>query len=374
MEEQKQKISPLIQKQDCELVSINLYDRTLTRQIKNDLYQLESIAKYCNINAKIIGQFLNSQRFNIFFNAVDKDFEIPSYVYLIKRPTGIKIGRTFNIDKRYNLNDINIQLKRLVFVKYVDRCEKALKKAFSKYEKTKGLEEFDVNIRIGLQIFDEVVEKYKSDKKIENDYIVYYKDDLNFGNSVYVSSKVIPIIISAFTERSLEDATHDIIITENTAKSIDKNDYLSLVREEGNEFIYWGFRNTIIIINQTTQEVNLSRLWKTTLKNSNKNKSTKLSKFLKINVISGMIKKYPELKPIKRTFKNKPLLNGKYAPLVYIHYVYSYLDIDYAYEVGKYVTGTFIKPPGLRGGARLPPKEWIGLTIRRMLEKYQNFK
>lgn len=137
MEEQKQKISPLIQEQNCELISINLYDKTLTRQIKSDLYQLESIAKYCNINAKIIGQFLNSQRFNIFLNAVDENYEVPSYVYLIERPTGVKIGRTFNIDQRYNLNDVNIKLKRLVFVKYVDRCEKALKNAFSKYEKTK---------------------------------------------------------------------------------------------------------------------------------------------------------------------------------------------------------------------------------------------
>lgn len=371
MEEQKQKISPLIQKQDCELVSINLYDRTLTRQIKNDLYQLESIVKYCNSNLRAISQFLNSQRFNVFLNIVNKDYEVPNYVYLIKRPTGIKIGRTFNIDQRYNLNDINIKLKRLVFVKYVDRCEKALKKAFSKYEKTKGLEEFDVNLKTALQIFDRVVEKYKSDKEIENDYIKIYNNDLNFGNSVYISSKVVPIIISAFTERSLENATHDIVITENAAKTINKNDYLSLIEEEGNEFIYWGFRKTIIIINQTTQEVNLSRLWKTTLKNSNRNKSAKLAKFLDTKIISGMIKKYPELKPVKRTFKNKPLLNGKYAPLVYIHYVYSYLDIDYAYEVGKYVTGTFIKPPGLRGGASLQPKEWIGLTIRRMLEKYK---
>ena len=370
MEERKQKISPLIQKQDCELVSINLYNGTLTRQIKSNLYQLESIAKYCNIDTRTIGQFLNSQRFNIFLNAVDENYEVPNYVYLIKRPTGVKIGRTFNIDQRYNLNDINIKLKRLVFVKYVDKCEKALKKAFSKYEKTKGLEEFDVNIRLALQIFDRVVEKYKSDKEVKNDYIVYYKDDINFGSSVYVSSKVVPIIISVFTERSLENATHDIVISENAAKTINKNDYLSLVEEEGNEFIYWGYRNTIIIINQTTQEVNLSRLWKTTLKNSDKNKSTKLSKFLNTNIISGMIKKYPELKPVRRTFKNKPLLNGKYAPLVFIHYVYSYLDIDYAYEVGKHVTETFIKPPGLRGGSRLQPKEWIGFTINKMLKKY----
>lgn len=233
------------------------------------------------------------------------------------------------------------------------------------------MEEFKVNIRLALQIFDKVVEKYKSDKEVKNDYIKIYNNDLNFGNSVYISSKVVPIIISAFTERSLENATHDIVITENAAKTINKNDYLSLVEEEGNEFIYWGFRKTIIIINQTTQEVNLSRLWKTTLKNSNRNKSAKLAKFLNTKIISGMIKKYPELKPVKRTFKNKPLLNGKYASLVYIHYVYSYLDIDYAYEVGKYVTGTFIKPPGLKGGSSLSPKEWIGFTIGRMLAKYK---
>ena len=371
MEERKQKISPLIQEQDCELISINLYNGTLTRQIKSDLYQLESLVKYCNSNLRTIGQFLNSQRFNVFLNIFDKDFEIPNYVYLIKRPTGIKIGRTFDIDQRYNLNDINIKLKRLVFVKYVDKCEKALKNAFSKYERSSGLEEFDVNLKTALQIFDRVVEKYKSDKEIRNDYIKIYNNDINFGSSIYVSSKVVPIIISAFTERSLEDSTHDIVISEKAAKTINKNDYLSLVKEEGNEFIYWGFRNTIIIINQTTQEVNLSRLWKTTLKNSNKNKSTRLSNFLSTKIITGMIKKYPELKPVKRTFKDKPLLNGKYAPLVYIHYVYSYLDIDYAYEVGKYVTETFIKPPGLKGGSSLSPKEWIGLTIRRMLEKYK---
>ena len=339
-----QTISPLIKKLDCELAHINLNGKTIIRQVQNELYQLSSIADYCNSNAKEIGTFLKTHKFNLFLNFLDKHFTIPEYVCLIEKPHGIKIGRTYNIKKQYNLNSENSKLKRLTFVKYIDRCENALKKAFGKYPKSKGVDTFKVDLETAQRIYDRVVEQYKIDEPLENNHIIQYNHDKVYGSGIYVSPEVMTILLSVYGNKSIEEASSDIEIAERAAATIDKNNYASLIKEEGNEFIYWNHGKCIIIINKTTKQVNLSKLW-TSASEINGRSKMDLNKFLLRKPLCDIIEKYPETAPVSKSYKKRPLLNGRYAPIEFIHFVFMYLDIKYAYDIGNYVTDNYIRPP-----------------------------
>lgn len=352
MIERTQGISPLIKKQDCEFLHINLNEKTIIRQVQNKLYQLSSIANCCNTDIREIGTFLSTHRFNLFLKFLDKHFTIPEYVYLIEKPYGIKIGRTYNIEKRYNLNSENLKLKRLTFVKYVNRCENALKKAFEKYPKAKGLETFKVGLEIAQKIYDRVVEQYKINEPLKNNHIVQYINDKVYGKNIYVSPEVLTILLSVYGNKSIEEASSDVRIVEHAAATIDKNDYISLVKEEGNEFVYWNYRKCIVIINRTTKQINLSRLWNSALEINGHSKMD-LSKFLLRKPLCDIIKEHPETNPVSKSYKKRPLLNGRYAPIMFMHYVFSYLDIKYAYDIANYVTDTYIRPPMTGGSVSL---------------------
>ena len=317
---------------ECESAIINFNDKRIVRQVKDDFYQLDFISKYCEADLKTVGQFLNSQKFDFFLNLIDENHKVHDYVYLIKQPFGIKFGNVINIDQECFLNELNTDLKRFVFVSDSEECLQALKIGFSKFKRI-DVNEFEMNLKTALQVFDKIVEPYKINEKNENDYMRYYKNDLAFNNSTYISSKIVPILFSAFTERSIKDSIEEVSKMEDIVKTIDKDDYISIIKEEGIEFIYWSFRNTVLIINKSTQEVNLSRLWKSALKCSSKNKPKKFSSLLNGKVVNKLIEKYPEFKPVRKAFKNRPILSGRYGPLLYIHYIYNYLRLNYEFPL-----------------------------------------
>ena len=70
--------------------------------------------------------FLSSLRFQYILQAYDTDYKTEQFVYYIQFDDYVKVGRTFDIKKRYQPKDINDRVKRLVFVDDVDRCERDL--------------------------------------------------------------------------------------------------------------------------------------------------------------------------------------------------------------------------------------------------------
>ena len=224
-----------------------------------------------------------------------------------------------------------------------------MKKAFDKYPKAKGLETFKVGLETAQRIYDKVVEQYKINKPLENNHIIQYTHDKIYGSGIYVSPKVLTILLSIYGNKSIEEASSDVRIVEHAAATIDKNNYISLVTEEGNEFVYWNYRKCIVIINRTTKQINLSRLWNSALEINGRSKM-KLSRFLQLKPLCDIIKEHPEANPISRNYKKRPLLNGRYGPAMFMHYIFAYLDIKYAYDIGNYVTDNYIRPP-MDGGS-----------------------
>ena len=85
--------------------------------------------------------------------------------------------------------------------------------------------------------------------------------------------------------------------------------------------------------------INASRLWNTILKSQGKDKTDNtFYRFLQLPRVKEMIKNNPELEPQPKTYQNKPLLNGRYMPVIFVHFIVYHLDAQYAFEVAKIMT------------------------------------
>lgn len=91
----------------------------------------------------------------------------------------------------------------------------------------------------------------------------------------------------------------------------------------------------MIIIDSNTNQLNVSRIWKSILKTDNIHH--KLNKFLKTINIKRYIDRY-NIKIERKSYKNKPLLNGFYGPIVFIHLILYYLNAKYLLEVATMLT------------------------------------
>ena len=302
------------------------------------MYKLSSILSILNVNSQTIIKFISSQIFNYCLHVYDNSYKIPNYVYFITFNDHVKIGRTFKIDKRYTPSILKDNLRRIVFVKNVEKAEKELKKEFSKkyeYYNDRTLESFKVNdINRGLQLFDRIVKKYKI-KEIENKHIQYYHMNAIYGTDFYLSYIACSVLISIFADINYNECLSNINDIELFYNKINKNDFIAIVKESKHAFQYWKYYGYIIIIDNSTNQLNISRLWKSIVKTDNL--KDELYMFLKAANISRLMKNN-NIQIEKKTYKNKPLLNGKYGPIVFIHLILHYLNAKYMFEVATILT------------------------------------
>ena len=71
---------------------------------------------------------------------------------------------------------------------------------------------------------------------------------------------------------------------------------------------------------------------------NDKYRNIKLSHFLKSAFIKNIFNEHNEIKPISYKYKDRPLLNGKYLPVYFTHFIIQYLNAKYAVEIAKYLT------------------------------------
>lgn len=358
---EKQQIPILTIYKDGLLLNYRIGNYKIAKSLVNNLYSLNSIISiYVNNTHKSIRKFLASQRFNYILHYMDNSFKIPQYIYFIKFKDGVKIGRTFDIKQRYNPSEVFNIVLRVVNVENINKCEKELKDKFkNKYNLVKGLEKFDINtsdnneILNALRTFDDVVSKYKTkNKAIKNNHLQYVRDGTDeLGNGYYVSSLVASIIYNIFGDINYSDIKYVLNLIDKASDKFDKTNYYSTFIESGDRFFYWSYHGYKIIANGSKGLINASRLWNTVKKEnhiSDKYKNKSLANFLKSAFIRNIFKEHTEIKPVSYKYKDRPLLNGKYLPIYFTHFIIQYLNAKYAVEIAKYLTESLFEEQNKR--------------------------
>ena len=323
------------------------YKLTIERSMTNNMYSLTSIAELLKIELKTLSNYIITQRFNFCIHCYDHSYKIPQYVYLIDFGDFIKIGRTFDINRRYPPKDLKDNLKRLVFVNDVVSTEKDLKVSFKnkfkKYSEDSDERFIITNMRSALKLFDDTVSKHNI-KEIENTHIRHYDHDETYGSGYFVSPLACSLLISMYYELDYDICISFINNVEKLYNRIDKNDFIATFKEENMLFQYWKYYGYTIIVNINKEEVNISRLWKSIIKTDHDNikGDTRLSKFLqRINIQNFMKENKIELH--KRHYNDRPLLNGKYGSLLFVHIILYELNSKYAQRVAKMLTDMIFK-------------------------------
>ena len=319
----------------------------IERLMNENLYSLSSIAKLCHCEINLLAKFIISQRFNFILHCFDPSFKIPNAVYFITFPDFVKIGRTFDLKQRYSPSELKDNVKRIVFVSDVAATEKELKTEFSKKFEVfseKSLERFKIdNMRKALELFDRIVEKHKT-KEVENKHVKFFDSDEQIGTGYFVSPTAASILISSFCNFDLNLCKSFIETVENFYRRIDKNDFVASFSEGRERFQYWKFHGYIIIVNLNTEEVNISRLWKSILKSEKQEifADKRLSKFLQRSNVKKLISKN-NLKIQKVSYRDRPLMNGKWAPVMFVHVILYELNSKYMAKVSKMLTEMIFK-------------------------------
>ena len=332
------------------------------------MYKLASIIPILGEKLKNIISFVNSQMFNYCLHCYDPSYIIPQYVYFIIFDGFVKIGRTYNLKRRYTPSELKDNVKRIVFIENVKECEKELKDKFKnkyKYYIENSLERFVIkDIKRALQLFDSIVKKYKI-KNIENPHIKYYHMDKQYGTDYYISYSVVSLLISTYKDINYDECLYNINNIELFYNKINKNDFVSSFKEEEHLFNYWKYYGYMIIIDSNTNQLNISRLWKSILKTDSL--KDKLYRFLNLTDIKRLIKE-ENIKIETRKYKNKPLLNGKYGPIFFIHLILHYLNAKYMLKVSQLLTEMIFKKKieirSISGGS----KEYQNIILSKIIE------
>lgn len=352
---EKKQIPILTIYKDGVLLNYKIGNYKLSKNIVKNMYTLKSIGNILTKhNFELTKKFIASQRFNYILHYLDNSFKIPQYIYFIKFEDGVKIGRTFNIKQRYQPSEIINIVLRVVNVKYIDRCEKELKDKFKdKFDLVKGYEKFNIEnnkLNSALKLFDSIASKYKiQNNDIKNQHIFNMPyDTYEIGKGYYVSSLVASIIFNIFSNTEYNDIKYVLNLIDKSSDKFDKENYHSTFIENGDRFFYWSYHNYKIIANGSKGLINASRLWNTVKEENNVKTKTKLSDFLKSAFIKNIFKEHGEAKPIIFTSKNRPLLNGKYLPVCFTHFIIQYLNAKYALEIARYLTESLFEEQNKR--------------------------
>lgn len=235
----------------------------IEKSIGLDMISCESIMDILNVSKANLTIFLSSQRFNFCLHLLNPNYKIPKYVYLIVIDGYVKIGRTYSIEARYSLKKTNEGLKRLVYVSDDKAAEKALKNEFSEaYEKRPGHKEFFIvsSLKYAIERFDRIVSRFVIDFNPTDEHVKTFDKHVKYGTNTFISNDAFAVVVSAFADKSIESCYQLINRIDRIYNKVDKNNFIAVFKEEGDTFQYWKFYGYIIIVNNNSKLVNISRL------------------------------------------------------------------------------------------------------------------
>lgn len=336
--EEQQNIKELNITKRGEVIIYKWDGHCIEKSIELGMISCESILKLLNISKITLAKFLSSQRFNFCLHLINPSYTIPNYVYLIVIDGYVKIGRTYNIDARYSLNKIKDGLKRLVYVSDDKAAEKALKDAFAnRYERRPRHQEFFMVkcLRKALSLFDRTVSRFAIDCNPVNEHVKTFVKHITYGTNTFISNDAFTVVVSAFADKSIQSCCQLIARIDAIYNKVDKNNFIAVFKDGNETYQYWRFHGYIIIVNNNLKLVNISRLWKTIAEVNNYHGRMGLRDFLASDRIKAL-RERSEI--ITRTYQKRPLLNGKWAPIIFVHLILYYLNPRYMSEVAKMMT------------------------------------
>lgn len=336
--EEQQNIKELNITRCGEVIIYKWNGHCIEKSIELGMISCESILEILGIPKITLTKFLSSQRFNFCLHLINSSYTIPSYVYLIVIDKYVKIGRTYNIDARYSLKNIKDGLKRLVYVNNSRLAEKALKNAFGEvYERRPGHQEFFMAeyLKKALSLFDKTVSKFAINVNTPNVHVKTFVNDVVYGTNTFISNDAFTVVVSAFANKSIESCCRLIARIDTIYNKVDKNNFIAVFKDGDETYQYWRFYGYIIIVNNNLKLVNISRLWKTIAKVNNYHGRMGLRDFLASDRIRTL-REHSEI--ITRTYQKRPLLNGKWAPLIFVHLILYYLNPKYMSEIARMMT------------------------------------
>lgn len=185
----------------------NLYNYKncqILKRMSDGKINLSHLAKTIDPTIKTIKPFTDSMEFYNQLMIFDDELEKAGNIYLLRYPTYIKIGRTFNIDKRYSEWEERQYLTELISVKNDVKAENAVLNALNKskikihhgreYFKCENANEY----RRIVSIFRNALKKYKtthhSSPLIDNSCVK--KSGITRG--LYGTSEIATIIINKY--------------------------------------------------------------------------------------------------------------------------------------------------------------------------------
>lgn len=365
--ESQQGIHKMTVTKNGEMFEYNVNGIILKKSNGNGFYTLPSIASLIGATVELLARFINSGRFMFCIRNYDPSFELRQYVYFIEYDGFVKIGMTVNMERRYPLKDVEDKVRRVVPVRIVSNVEAKLKSEFAKkfrYYSPHSKERFIVNdVEEGLKLFDDTVRPYLINE-IQNPHVKKFDKDKTYGNCVLISPIAASILIALYSKRDYLEAKSIIDTVEAAYERININDFIAVVRINGSNIQYWKYRGYVIIINRDDKTVNISRLWKTVSKVIRKPGQRKIQ--MKDFVNSAPIRRLlseSSTEIVKRQYPEMPLLNGKWAPLFFIHLVIQYLSVKYNINTSALISGLIldrildISPTSITGGALMNDNE-----------------
>ena len=176
-----------------------------------------------------------------------------------------------------------------------------------------------------------IVEKYEipipNNKQIDDK-----TDDKNYGRDVFLTDKATRVVLSAFSDMNDDEIGRILLSVSSIYSKVNQDDFIAIYKHDDDEFYYWKYHGYVILVNMTNETVNISRLWKTAAAVENYHGSITLSKFLKSKRITSMFP--PEsIKHIP-----KPLMNGRWGSILFVHFVLYQLSSKYTANVAIMVT------------------------------------
>ena len=149
------------------------------------------------------------------------------------------------------------------------------------------------------------------------------------------------IILNVYGGKEYKECKLFIDTIERMDRNFNKSDYISTFIESGEAFFYWKYHGYSVIVNMDKNLINASRLWNTILKAQGKySKKKRFARYLEAPRTKEIIENHPEAEPVKLHYAARPLLNGRYMPIIFAHFILDRLDAKYSYEVAKLMTET----------------------------------
>ena len=323
-----------------------------------------------------VHQFMLSYLFYSELCLIDPSIHKYGNVYMLynKKDKIIKIGKTYDITKRYDKEKLE-ELVSCIPVNNQSTVESILLKEFKKeHILVDGTKEsfYCLNFDKDLRLFKSLTNEHKVKLDIDKSEHIhsFYRNGKYKGR--WCSIDVFKILINQFIEQpSIKRKYLNLI--ESIHKFIDNDSYVYI--EHNNmlktDCVYWKFHKYTVIQNLSDGYVNGSRLWNSIKKVENIKKGRSLKNFLDSEYIQRKKETFERLYPgmpiYTENYKNKsqPQYNGIYVHNLFVHYIADYLNAEYGFLVSALV---------FKEWSKMKDKRLAEIKIGEYVSRYQHSK